>query len=209
MERASRIPLFPLDVVLLPGMTLPLHIFEPRYKVMIRRCLEEQIEFGMVLATGKAVARVGCTAEITRKVKDYPDGRMDILTVGRNVFGLREVIDEREYYEGRVEYLAEDLLHIDHEQERHVSDLFQQCHALLFGQAWVDEAPKDPTTLAYRLAARLPMELKQRQALLEMRAETNRRVFLVKWLSEILPHLAESEKVHDRAKGNGSSHGPN
>ncbi|HWF37927.1 MAG TPA: LON peptidase substrate-binding domain-containing protein [Candidatus Acidoferrales bacterium] len=207
MDRPSRIPLFPLDVVLLPSMTLPLHIFEPRYKLMIRRCLDEQIEFGMVLANEKAVARVGCTAKIIRKVKDYADGRMDVLTLGCQVFALREVIEEHEYYEGRVEYLADEPLQLDRDQERRVSDLFQQCHALMFGQAWVDEEEKDPGTLAYRMAARLPMELKQRQNLLELRDEIERRKSLLKWLTEFLPKLAEREKTRVRAKGNG--HGAN
>jgi Lon protease-like protein len=206
-DKPSRIPLFPLDVVLLPTMTLPLHIFEPRYKLMIRRCLDEQIEFGMVMASGKAVSKTGCTAKVNRVVKEYADGRMDILTEGRHIFALREVIEEREYYEGRVEYLADDSFRVDPEQETHVSELFQQCHALLFGQAWVDEEPKNPSMLAYRLAARLPMELQHRQTMLEMRAEGQRRVFLVKWLTEFLPKLAIREKARERAKGNG--HGPN
>jgi Lon protease-like protein len=99
-ERPARIPLFPLDVVLLPEMPLPLHIFEPRYKTMIRRCLAEKIEFGMILAANQGIAAVGCTAEIVRKLRDYSDGRMDILTEGRAIFRLEELLDEKEYYEG-------------------------------------------------------------------------------------------------------------
>jgi len=205
MDRPSRIPLFPLDVVLLPAMALPLHIFEPRYKLMIRRCLDEQLDFGIVLASEKNVSAVGCTARITRKVKDYPDGRMDILTEGRHVFALREVFDEREYYEGRVDYLGDEPASVDLEQERRITEMFQECHALLFGQAWVDEEEKDPRTLAYRMAARLPMELQHRQMLLETRDETKRRRSLLKWLTEFLPKLAELEKTRSRAGGNGHS----
>jgi ATP-dependent Lon protease len=105
MARPIRIPLFPLDTVLLPGMQMPLHIFEPRYKLMIARCLNEQLEFGIILAASKAIATLGCTAEIVQKLKEYPDGRMDILTEGRSVFRLNELIDEKEYYEGAVEYV--------------------------------------------------------------------------------------------------------
>ena len=205
MERPSRIPLFPLDVVLLPAMVLPLHIFEPRYKLMIRRCLDENLEFGMVFAAEKDVAAVGCTARITGKVKDYADGRMDILTEGQHVFALREVFDEREYYEARVEYLDDPTVQADPEQERRVTELFQQCHALMFGQSWTDEEPKDPRMLSYRMAARLPMELQHRQTLLEMRDEVQRRRALLKWLTEFLPKLAEREKARTRAKGNGHS----
>src|SRR6266403_6089970 len=84
--RPERIPLFPLNVVLLPGAELPLHIFEPRYRQMVKDCLEEKSEFGMVLSLDKGVARVGCTAEIVQVAKRYPDGRMDILTIGRAPF---------------------------------------------------------------------------------------------------------------------------
>jgi ATP-dependent Lon protease len=207
MEKPSRIPLFPLELVLLPAMMLPLHIFEPRYKRMVRHCLDEEFEFGILLASGKSVAAVGCTAKITRKVKDYPDGRMDILTEGRDVFRLREVLDEQEYYEGRVQYLADEPSNIDPAQEGRVVELFRQCYALLFGQVWVDEEPKASDTLAYRMAARLPIELKQRQALLEIRQENQRRRSLLGWLAELLPRLAEQEKARERARGNG--HGPN
>jgi Lon protease-like protein len=207
MEKPSRIPLFPLDVVLLPAMTLPLHIFEPRYKIMIARCISESIEFGIVLASDKTVARVGCTAKIVRTLKDHPDRRMDILTEGHDVFHIIEVLDEKAYYEGRIEYLADEPLAVDARQEARVTELFRQCHALLFDQAWVDEDPKDSANLAYWMAARLPMELQQRQALLETRQENKRRESLLQWLATFVPKLVERRKGRQRAEGNG--HGLN
>src|ERR1700742_429034 len=107
MEKATLIPLFPLDIFLLPSMALPLHIFEPRYKIMIARCLNETIEFGMALAADQSIAGVGCTAEVIHKVRDFPDGRMDIVVEGRSVFRLIEVNEEKEYYQGQVEYLVD------------------------------------------------------------------------------------------------------
>ncbi len=88
-------------------MPLPLHIFEPRYKEMIGHCIEKKLEFGMVLASENNVAATGCTAEILRKIRDYPDGRMDILTEGRSVFRLAELLSEKAYYEAIVEYLED------------------------------------------------------------------------------------------------------
>src|SRR5258708_39762236 len=85
------LPLFPLNIVLLPGAELPLHIFESRYRAMVKSCLEEKSEFGMVLSLDKGVARVGCTAEILNVAKRYGDGRMDILTVGRAPFRVVEL----------------------------------------------------------------------------------------------------------------------
>src|SRR5271154_2404929 len=132
MPRPKRIPLFPLDVVLMPGSELPLHIFEPRYKVMIARCLDEKLEFGMILAANQALAGVGCTAEIVQKLRDYPDGRMDILTKGRAVFHLTDLLDEKDYYEGSVEYVADTVPARDIEQEAQLVKAFEKCHALLF-----------------------------------------------------------------------------
>lgn len=188
-------------------MALPLHIFEPRYKVMIRRCLDEKIEFGMILAADKAVATVGCTAEIVRTVREYADGRSDILAEGRSVFNVLRLLDEKEYYEATVGYPADETALLDTEKEAQLTTLFDQCHALLFGRPWADATRNEPATLAYRMAALLPIERLQRQALLEMRSETARREFVLGWLNAFLPRLAERQRTRGRAGGNG--HGLN
>lgn len=203
MPRPSRIPLFPLDVVLMPGAELPLHIFEPRYKLMIARCLEEQIEFGIILAANQSIAAVGCTAEIVEKIREYPDGRMDILTKGRLVFHLTELLDEREYYEGAVEYMVDAPATNDLEQETQLVQIFERCHALLFGQPWTDSFEQEPGTLDYRMAALLPMELEKRQALLEMRSQHARRESVLRWMERFLPKLVALQRARERAGGNG------
>ena len=201
--RPARIPLFPLDVVLLPGMTLPLHIFEPRYKAMIGRCLREHIEFGMILAQDSSASSVGCTAEITRKIKDYSDGRMDILVEGRAVFRLIELLDDNEYYEGVVGYLPEDAMPQDAPKEKELTEVFQECHLLLFGHLWHGSQHKDDVALAYKLAARLPLDLKQRQMILEKRNESERREYLMQYANELLPKLAERQVARHCAAANG------
>lgn len=203
MQRPNRIPLFPLDVVLMPGSELPLHIFEPRYKVMIARCLREQLEFGMILAANQSVAGVGCTAEIVKKLRDYPDGRMDILTKGRAVFHLRDLLDEKDYYEGAVEYVADSVPARDLEQESQLVQVFEKCHALLFSQPWMNSGEHEPETLAYRMASLLPMELEKRQALLEMRSQHARREFVLRWMEQFLPLLIARQRARGRAGGNG------
>lgn len=205
--KPTRIPLFPLDVVLLPGMALPLHIFEPRYKLMIGRCLNEAIEFGVILAADKGIARVGCTAEIAQKLKDYPDGRMDIMTEGRSVFHLLKLLEEKEYYEAQVDYPAEDVVPLDARREARMTQLFQQAHLLLAGQEWAVADTDTDISLAYRMAARLPLELAEKQELLEMRAEAARQDFLLRWLAAFLPQLERRARIRRRAGGNG--HGLN
>jgi Lon protease-like protein len=205
--RPKRIPIFPLNVVLLPGMALPLHIFEPRYKLMVGRCLEEKLVFGMLLESDSGMARVGCTAEILQKLKDYPDGRMDILTEGRAAFRLLELLDEKEYYEGRVDYLAEDHSPQDARKEIRLKEAFRQAHRLLFGQDWVSPEKDQGVSLAYVMAGLLPLELEEKQELLEMPAENDRREFLLDWLTESLPKLSRRQRIRHRAGGNG--HGLN
>ena len=201
--RPARIPLFPLDIVLFPTMPLPLHIFEPRYKELVNRCLEERTEFGMVYAETSSIATVGCTAEITRTIKKYLDGRMDILAEGRAAFRILELVSDKEYYEAVVDYLPEDVTPQDSRKEAELTEGFQQCHLLLFGHLWRKHEPHDSSAYAYRLASRLPLDLKQRQALLEMRSESDRREFLLRYANELLPRLAQRQIARQRGSGNG------
>lgn len=187
----------------MPGAEFPLHIFEPRYKVMIARCLDQKLEFGMILAANQAVAGVGCTAEIVQKIRDYPDGRMDILTKGQAVFHLTELLDEKEYYEGTVEYATDTAPGHDLEQKAQLVQMFERCHALLFARPWLDSDEHEPGTLAYRMAALLPMELEKRQALLEMRSQHGRREFVLRWMERFLPILIAQQRARERAGGNG------
>jgi Lon protease-like protein len=202
--RPVRIPLFPLDIVLLPSMPLPLHIFEPRYKTMINRCINEGIEFGLVFAQTRSIATVGCTAEVTRTLKKYNDGRMDILTEGRATFRIVELVTEKEYFEAVVDYLPEDVTPQDPQKEAELTEGFQQCHLMLFGRQWPGCDKRDATPLAYRLASRLPLDLKQRQILLEMRTESERRDFLSRYANELLPKLAQRQISRQCAAGKGS-----
>jgi Lon protease-like protein len=201
--RPTRIPLFPLEVVLFPGMPLPLHIFEQRYRIMIARCLE----IGIILAAQTGIVKVGCTAEIVEKLKEYPDGRSDILCEGRALFRIVEILNEREYQEVVAEYLPEDVLPQDPEKEAYLIERFQVCHNLVFGQPWIVSSRDDEISLAFQMAARLPLELETKQKLLEIRQESARRAFLLLKIDELLPQLAQRQRLRQVAGGNG--HGLN
>ena len=89
--KVNALPLFPLNVVLFPGQSLPLHIFEPRYRVMIRQCMENSEPFGIVLAyEPDTPVEIGTTARVA-EVKQLPDGRMDILVVGESRFRIHSI----------------------------------------------------------------------------------------------------------------------
>src|SRR5215472_1993877 len=102
------LPLFPLQVVLLPGGELPLHIFEDRYKEMIGEILRDRQEFGVVLASEKGLVNTGCTATVDRVLRRYPDGRMDIVARGRRRFEILLLNDERSYLRGSVDFFDDE-----------------------------------------------------------------------------------------------------
>ena len=102
------IPLFPLGLVLLPHMDLPLHIFEERYKIMINSCLENGQAFGVVFFDGAAIQPIGCTATIRSVVRRYEDGRMDILTRGERRFVIKELDESRSFLQARILYFGDE-----------------------------------------------------------------------------------------------------
>ncbi len=205
--RPERIPLFPLNVVLLPSVDLPLHIFEPRYREMVKNCLEGKSEFGMLLSLPNGVARVGCTAEIVEVVKRYPDGRMDILTTGRAPFRVVELFQENPLLEGQVDYLEDHEVPAGPRVQRELVELFEACHTLIFGDYPKNLEGADPDRLSYLVAGALPLELLWKQQLLELRSEADRQERLLGYLREWAPHLQNKAAKHQRAGGNG--HGLN
>jgi Lon protease-like protein len=205
--RPDRISLFPLDVVLLPGAGLPLHIFESRYRQMVKTCVQEQSEFGMLLSLPNGLAHVGCTAEILDVVKSYDDGRMDILTVGRAPFRVLDLFQGQPLLAGRVDYLEDRESPCSPRVQRELVELYEACHTLIF-----DDYPKNlenapPDELSYLVASTLPMDLMWKQHILELRSEPDRQERLLAYLREWAPHLQKSEVLRQGEGSNG--HGLN
>ena len=186
---------------------MPLHIFEPRYREMVKACLDEKTEFGMLLALPKGVAKVGCTAEIVEVVKRYPDGRMDILTVGRAPFRVVELFQENPLLEGQVDYLEDRGSLGSPELQRQLVELYEACHTLLFEDYPKNLEGSPVEDLSYRVASTLPMDLLWKQQILELRCEEDRQERLVGYLREWAPHLQNKKVMRQRAGGNG--HGLN
>ena len=101
----SKIPLFPLELVLLPYENLPLHIFEPRYKAMVRNAIEKDISFGIILREGKGIFSKGCTVKITKVFKEYQNGEYDIMVKGLERFDVINTEMDGDTVIGQVKYL--------------------------------------------------------------------------------------------------------
>lgn len=175
----AEIALFPLNTVLFPGATLPLHIFEERYKVMIGRCVRQEAPFGVVLIrAGMEVGgaaepfEVGTTARIAR-VQPLENGRLNIVTVGAQRFRVRETMHDQPYLTGVVEMLAdqdEDAAGIAELMGR-IGRLFSEYTRLQLAltEQWTRNVglPKRPGALADHIAARIEVEPQTKQQLLE------------------------------------------
>lgn len=201
---ALLIPLFPLDVVLFPGTPLPLHIFEPRYKEMIGECLGKDTVFGVVRAMDQGFANVGCTAEVITVTREYPDGRLDIVTEGRQRFEVKDINRERSFLRGNVE-MIEDSAEPPLSEDR---DRATKLHAQILSMAGAvqDLSSADQEKLSFYLAGSLPLDLDFKQNLLAARSEAERLSALISYLELLIPKLQNASRVRDLARGNGHAH---
>jgi Lon protease-like protein len=201
--RPDRIPLFPLNVVLLPGADLPLHIFEPRYLEMVSRCLKDKTEFGILLALPKGVVRVGCSAEIIEVTNRNADGTLDILTVGREPFRVIEFFDENPLAEGQVDYLEDRDSETSTTLQHELVELYETCYTLIYEDYPKNTEGEQSTQLSFIVAGSLPMDLMWKQQILELRTEADRQERLIGYLRAWAPHLQKTGVMRQRAGGNG------
>jgi Lon protease-like protein len=208
MHREERIPLFPLEVVLLPHIPLPLHIFEERYKLMIGECLAQDREFGVVYFDGTKVRKVGCTAKITSVVKRYDDGRMDIVTRGEKRFVVKKISDEKPFLEGEVTYFDDDGEEYTEETDSAAREgvrLLRRVYGLMRKELTLDEVPKrDLRTLSFVIAGNQGFTLDEKQRLLEMTSTSERLVACVECLKQVLQRMKIGEEVKKIISGNGN-----
>ena len=193
------LPLFPLQVVLLPGSQLPLHIFEDRYKEMIGEVLRDKLEFGVVLASEKGIVNTGCTATVDRVLREYPDGRLDILTRGRRRFEILLLNEERSFLRGAVEFFDDDDPDLS---DPAGPDLLRNVMAGFNELESIDTS--DPR-LSFRLAQEVP-DLGFRQILLTMRSESERMRRIADFLPGFLERRRKTQHAKDVASGNGHAH---
>jgi Lon protease-like protein len=196
------LPLFPLDAVLLPGAPLPLHVFEPRYKEMIGECLERKQPFGVIRAKDGEVAEIGCTAEILTLVKKYDDGRMDILTQGRQRFEVMQVHPERSFLQAEVFYLRDDPGAATREEISRAMELHGEIMKLA-GSEPESVSEVNEQELSFHLAGSLPLDLDFKQSLLGMKSEPDRLQAVISFFENILPNVRRTLHVRRKAGGNG------
>ncbi|MCA1666600.1 MAG: LON peptidase substrate-binding domain-containing protein [Thermomicrobia bacterium] len=175
-SRTTTLPLFPLSLVLFPGMTLPLHIFEECYKRMIGLCLREGHDFGVVLAgalsdvPGRCLTySVGTTAHITGATR-FPDGCMNLIALGEQRFRILSLDWDLAYCVARVAWLpepADDAAHLRDRAARRWDTFRRRIARLTDTELATADLAAEPTEAAYELAAALPVNTVEKQRLLE------------------------------------------
>ncbi len=206
--------LFPLNSVLFPGMRMPLHIFEERYRIMIRECIEEDAPFGVLLVKeggetgdGAVPHEIGTTARILQ-VEYLDDGRMNIFTIGGERFRTVAVNTTQPYLRGEVAPLDQDVA-TDHayatlQRARQFFDDYLKTYLALADQ-WIRGVylPDDPAEAADYIAARTDAPLPVKQELLEMLDPGARLTREVEILSAELPEMHGRLVAHLRQKTSG------
>ncbi len=197
------LPLFPLEVVLLPGTPLPLHIFEPRYKEMIAECMANRAPFGVVRTIDDGIAKIGCTAEIVTVTKEYSDGRLDLVARGVERFEVLELNRERSFLRAEISLLSD-----DEPAPRFVETRAVELHREILSLAGAvqDISGADPSGLSFHLAGSLPLELDFKQRLLGMRSENERRIALAEHFESLLAGLRRAARAREKSGGNGRLH---
>jgi Lon protease-like protein len=202
---STLLPLFPLDLVLFPGIVLPLHIFEPRYQEMISECLAEQKSFGVVRSKEEGIAEIGCMAKIVNVTKKYSDGRMDIVSEGHDRFEIMRVNRERAFLRAEILPLQDEPSHARPEQINEMLEL----HGEIMNLAGAEPAKTseiEAAHLSFHLAGSLPLDLDFKQTLLGMKSEAERVEAVISYFQTILPNLRRAVQVRQKAGGNGHVH---
>lgn len=207
MQSETIIPLFPLGLVLLPQLSLPLHIFEERYKLMIGECLENNTAFGIVFFNGIDIQTIGSTAIILKVLKRYHDGRLDILTRGQKRFVIKDIYDRKPYLEGRVTFF-------DDEPEENTDTYQELCRS---GMALLEQFSTiagiqngfdftetlDAKSISFVIAGCEGFSKEEKQRFLEMTSTYKRLTKSVAALEGIIERAKITSEIRQIIGGNG------
>ena len=199
---ALQLPIFELPLVLLPGESVPLHIFEERYKRMIGNCLESGEPFGIVLSDPEGARPIGCTAYVTDLLERFEDGRMNVVVTGEGPFRVLERFGEPNHPAAEVEMLESNAVGgVDEDAAVRAREAFSELAERASGERPAEEELAAES--AYGIAARIELPSETKQELLELRDEGERMRLLARALVALREALDRAEDIAERARSNG------
>lgn len=197
------LPLFPLGLIVFPGESLRLHIFEQRYKQLIRECVAESKTFGIPAVIDKKVVDIATEVEIISVDKEYPKGEMDISTLGIRRVEIEtffKVANGKLYPGGEVKETFSNG-ETDPALQRKVLDQLEQLHQALGVPNRFNGNYRD--LRSFLIAHHVGLSIEQEYQLLQLNAEVPRLDFIHKHLTHILPIVVETERLKAKARLNG------
>ena len=213
------LPIFPLSIVLFPGVPLPLHIFEQRYRQMLNDIRVSNNLFGISyfdVSTSQQeippAGHIGCVAEVS-ETQTLPDGRSNILTVGVIRYQIEEYVERGDpYLVARVSFFedAEDDNELLRNSSREVAETFTRIARAVRTinderASLPDISDTEPQQLSFLVAAAMEVDTELKQELLEMRSTSERLRRLRDMLARAVSSYEERARIHEMAKGNGHS----
>jgi uncharacterized protein len=198
------IPVFPLEIVTFPGEKLNLHIFEPRYKQMIRECIELKKPFGLPPVFGNKPSEHGTLMEITEVAKVYDNGEMDIRTVGVSVFRVLEYVRQipDKLYAGAIVTYPDNVMEQgDTQLSRLLMDEVKRLYTLLNVESKFPTEKK--AMVSYEIAHLVGMNKEQEYEMLQLFNELQRLEYIRRHLKNIVPVIQELEAMKERVQRNG------
>ncbi len=197
---ADFLPLFPLNLVAYPGEALNLHIFEPRYRQLIDECLEKSSTFGLPAFIGDKIPGFGTEMRVAQLARRYPDGRMDVQTLGLRVFRIATFENPapgKLYAGGEVQWQPtepyQDVMPGLTERLRRLNHLLQLP----------SNFDTDTDAFSYTVAHKIGLSTEEEYELLTISRETDRQAYLIRHLERVLPVVAELERTKERIRQNG------
>ena len=198
------IPIFPLNVVVYPGEILNLHIFEPRYKELVKECFENKKPFGIPAVINGNVAEYGTLVSIQEIAQEYDNGEMDIITNGTIVFRILEIIKKipDKLYSGAIVNYPENA-EVYHRKElmQVVIKAIRELHRIL--NISKDFRKPDEELNAYDLAHHAGLSMEEEYEMLALFREEQRQEYLKRHLGKVLPVVVEMEVLKGRIMLNG------
>ncbi len=197
------IPIFPLSIVVYPGEQLNLHIFEPRYKQLIKECFETKKPFGIPPVIDNKLSETGTLVKVAEITTVYDDGKMDVKTEGLEVFTILEVIKElpQKLYSGAIVSYPENMQQGNMALMETIVAAVRELHKLL--KINKDFKKTDELLSSYDVAHHAGLSLPEEYELLQLQHELQRQEYLKRHLKKILAIIAATEMLKEKVKLNG------
>jgi Lon protease-like protein len=205
MVGETKIPLFPLELVLVPSMPLPLHIFEERYKLMTGECLEQKREFGVVYQKGSDMKTIGCTARIVQVLRRFDDGRLDIMTQGVNRFVIENIYEDKPSLQARVVYFDDEREEGDDNLIAEGIKLLEQLDVMTGKKRDYRALSRmDHKTISFVISYNDVFSMEEKQSFLEMTSTSERITKSMESLKIMVKKEKLSREIKKIIGGNGN-----